>query len=146
MLEFVLALSLIGDQSVDPAAVTREVTELVQQLGTAWKNGDCEAWGRIVAPEWSVIHINGEVITRAEALKMCGAPAAPLETMASDQLSVRSFGDTAVVTGRTTATPRGANAETVTLRFTDVFVRRNGRWQVVASQATRLTAAQVPGR
>jgi hypothetical protein len=26
----------------------------------------------------------------------------------------------------------------VTLRFTDVFVRRDGRWMVVASHATRL--------
>lgn len=138
MLALVLGLALVSEQPADSPSVAREVTELVQQLGTAWKNGDCARWGSIVAPEWSVIHINGEVITRSEALRMCAAPEAPMETMASDQLSVRSFGNTAVVTGRTIATSRGPNPQTVTLRFTDVFIRREGRWQVVASQATRL--------
>jgi len=43
----------------------------------------------------------------------------------------------AVATGRTRAAGsyRGVSA-TVTLRFTDVFARRQGRWQVVASQGT----------
>jgi hypothetical protein len=43
------------------------------------------------------------------------------------------------VTGRTRATTAGEKPETVTLRFTDVFIRRNGRWQVVASHATRIS-------
>ncbi len=51
-----------------------------------------------------------------------------------DQLAVRAYGDTAIVTGRTTATAPVA----LRLRFTDVFVRRNGRWLVVASHATRI--------
>jgi uncharacterized protein DUF4440 len=51
---------------------------------------------------------------------------------------VRPFGDTAVVTGRTSVRTGGAAPMTVTLRFTDVFVRRSGHWLAVASQATRL--------
>ncbi len=68
---------------------------------------------------------------------MCKAPRSPIETLKVDDLSVRAFGDAAVVTGRTTVTTGGADP-TLTLRFTDVFVRRAGRWQVVASQATRI--------
>jgi ketosteroid isomerase-like protein len=48
---------------------------------------------------------------------------------------VRAFGDAAVVTGRTTAR---AGGQTLILRFTDVFVRRDGKWLVVASHATRI--------
>ena len=43
-----------------------------------------------------------------------------------------------VVTGRTTATTKGPSPQTVTLRFSDFFVRRNGPWLVVASHATRI--------
>jgi ketosteroid isomerase-like protein len=85
-----------------------------------------------------VIHITGAVITRAEALEMCKAPRAPIEMLKIDELSVRAFGDAAVVTGRTAMRTGGSKPETVTLRFTDVFIRRAGRWQVVASHATQL--------
>ena len=92
----------------------------------------------MLAPEWSVIHITGAVITKADALQMCKAPRQPGEDLRVEDLSVRAFGDAAVVTGRTTVTTGGANPSTLMLRFTDVFVRRAGRWQVVASHATRL--------
>jgi ketosteroid isomerase-like protein len=67
---------------------------------------------------------------------MCRARQPSIESSTIDELSVRSFGDAAVVTGRTIATTGGASPETVRLRFTDVFIRRAGRWQVVASHAT----------
>ena len=85
-----------------------------------------------------MIHITGARITRAEALRMCQAPRPPIEMLKVDDLSVRTFGEAAVVTGRTTMTTGGTNPGTVTLRFTDVFIRRAGRWQVVASHATEI--------
>jgi ketosteroid isomerase-like protein len=121
-----------------PDEVARELTDIVRQLAVSWKNGDCEAWSKVIAAEWSVTHINGDVITRAQAIEMCRAQATPIASLSSDDISVRAFGDTAVVTGRTTATTGGAQPETVRLRFTDVFIRRDGRWQAVASHATRL--------
>jgi hypothetical protein len=139
MLGLALALGLIAGQSGQPASVAEELKQIEAQLAATWKSGECETWGAFLAPEWSVIHITGGVITRPQALEMCQARNPPLESLASDELSVRSFGDAAVVTGRTRATTAGEKPETVTLRFTDVFIRRNGRWQVVASQATRVS-------
>ena len=132
-----LLLLLVLGQEHDQATV-RELQRIEHQLAATWKAGDCSGWGALLAPEWSVIHITGDVITRAQALDMCNAPRPPAEDYRLDQLSVRAFGDAAVVTGRTTATTGGASPSTLTLRFTDVFVRRAGRWQVVASHATRL--------
>lgn len=59
--------------------------------------------------------------------------------MQIDDIGVRPFGDWAIVTERTRAAGeyQGEVAE-VTLRFTDVFLNRNGRWRVVASQAALL--------
>jgi hypothetical protein len=100
--------------------------------------GRFEAWAAFLAPEWSVIHITGNVISKSTAVEMCRTSTVRLAQMTIDQLSVRSFDDAAVVTGRTTATTTGQTLETITIRFTDLFIRRDGRWQAVASQATQL--------
>jgi ketosteroid isomerase-like protein len=51
---------------------------------------------------------------------------------------VRVHGDTAVITGRATVEVRMAGrAATVPLRFLDVWVKREGRWRLLAWQSTR---------
>ncbi len=136
IVELAFALALV--QAPPAAGVTHDLEQIEQDLAATWKKGDCAGWGARIAPEWSVIHVDGNVMTRAEALTRCEARDVPIETATIDEVSVRAFGDAAVVTGRTTMTTGGAQPVTVRLRFTDVFIRRGGRWQAVASQATRL--------
>ena len=135
ILELLLAVVVAqANASTDIA----ELTQIEQRLGSTWKQGDCTGWGAMIAPEWSVIHVTGETLTRAQALEMCRKPPVPIESFTIDDVSVRVFGDAAVVTGRTTVAAGGASPVTVKLRFTDVFIRRSGRWLVVASHATAL--------
>ena len=139
MISAALALILVSPQLADHAAVTKDLTHIEERLASSWKNGDCDEWSALIAPDWSVIHITGTVMTKKEALQMCRAPQARIDALDVDQLQVRVFGNAAVVTGRTIATVAGADAGTVKLRFTDVFIHRDGRWRVVASHATRLS-------
>lgn len=122
-------------QGTPDAAVIRQLETIEAQLASTWKNRDCAGWGALLASDWSVTHINARIITKDQALEMCLT--GPAVTSSVDQLAVRVYGDTAIVTGRTSAAAGGAAPQTVTLRFTDVFVRRDGRWSVVASHATR---------
>jgi ketosteroid isomerase-like protein len=140
MLEIAFALGIAGGQPGNSAPPSKEFEQIEQQLATTWKSGDCDGWASHIAPEWSVIHVTGATITRAQALQTCRMPPAPITASSIDEISVRSFGDTAVVTGRTMVATGGSKPVTVRLRFTDVFVRRNGRWQVVASHATQLAS------
>ena len=135
ILELLLALAVVQPNASDSV---RELAQIEQRLGATWKAGDCAGWGAMIAPEWSVIHITGETLTRAQALEMCRKPPVPIESFTVDDVSVRVFGDSAVVTGRTTVTVGGTSPVTVKLRFTDVFIRRSGRWLAVASQATSI--------
>ena len=140
IVELLLALSMLAapflepDQSAD-AATSRELSDFPARLAAAYRSGDCDGWGAMLAPDWAVIHISGQTITRAEAIRSCKMPEVKIDTMVSDDIAVRTYGDAAVVTGRTTV---GAGGQTVVLRFTDFLVRRDGRWLAVASQATRL--------
>ena len=62
-----------------------------------------------------------------------------IESGSVDDLNIRTFGDVAIVTGRSVlaGSYKGERASVVQ-RFTVVFVRRDGRWQAVASQGTQV--------
>lgn len=124
---------------------TSEVAELLgdieQRLATAWVEGDCSFIEQILADDWSVTDLTGRVLKKAEVLEEAfGTKDRKVVSMQIDDVNVRSFGDWAIVTGRTQAAGeyQGEVAE-VTLRFTDVFALRDGNWQAVASHATLIS-------
>jgi hypothetical protein len=85
--------------------------------------------------------LTGRVLSKTEVLaEVFGSEDRKVVSMQIDDLRVRSFGDWAIVTGRTRAAGeyRGEVAE-VLLRFTDVFVFRNSIWQAVVSHATLIS-------
>ena len=54
-------------------------------------------------------------------------------------LKIHVFDNTAVVAGTSTLTGAFKGEDiSGTYRYTDVWVKRNGKWQVVASQATKV--------
>jgi len=118
------------------ATSVRELEAIEQRLASTWKARDCAAWGALLADDWTVTHIDAQVITKTQALELCRT--GPPVTSTVDDLAVRTYGDTAIVTGRTTAVAGEPTPQTAVLRFTDVFVRSGGRWVVVASHATRV--------
>jgi ketosteroid isomerase-like protein len=111
-----------------------------QELADAWIARDRAALERLIAPDWVVTHVQGERRTRDEVLRdMLESDATRIDSMIADDIDVRVFGEAAVVTGRTQARGiQSGSAFNVRLRFTDVFVCRNGAWQAVASHATLL--------
>ena len=60
-----------------------------------------------------------------------------LDYLTPDSLRARAYGSTGVVTGILRVKLK-AQAAPYRIRFTDVWVERGGRWQLVAFQATRL--------
>lgn len=65
-----------------------------------------------------------------------------LQSNTLDEVSIRVYGDTAVVTGL--ATRRGSmDGKDIgaAIRYTRLYVRRDGRWQVVQFQQTRVTSS-----
>ena len=106
------------------------------RLPQAWKIHDRAFIEGVLAPEWSVTQADGTMLSRDIVLGTF-FDAVAFETNVVDEVTVKLFGTTAIVLGRTTATGtlkgQPFNAR---IRFTDVFIKRNGRWQVVASHAS----------
>jgi hypothetical protein len=120
--------------------VAWELTQIEHRLVKAWLDGDRKTVDSILGADWSVIDLTGHVLTKAKVMQEFGSGERKIESGSVDDLNIRVFGDTAVVTGRSVfvGSYQGKKAS-VTQRFTDVFIKRDGRWQAVASQGTQIT-------
>ena len=113
---------------------------LQQTLAKAWVSGDRETIERIIAPDWRSTGPDGRMTDRASVVaEVFETRRHKIRRVEIDDVSVRMYGDAAVVTGRTHGTGElDGSPYDVMIRFTDTFVRRNARWQAVASHASLL--------
>ena len=127
----------------------REVRELEAQLNRAVLEGDRAFFERVLAPDFTHTSHTGKFKTRTEWMaenKFASSKEEPKPGKTSyigfdvDDLAVRIYGETAVVTGR--STPKGQNSKGEPIRgqyrFLRVWVQRQGQWQVVAFEGTRI--------
>lgn len=116
--------------------------QALKDLETKWseavKNRDGVALAAILADDFIFTDDAGGVHDKADYIK--GATELiKVESYRLDDLATRVVGAAGVVTGRWTGKitidGKAAGGE---FRFTDTFVKRQGRWQVLASQNTRI--------
>ena len=135
-LVIVSAAAAIAQQPADPVA--RRVLELDRARHAADQRADAAALDSLLADDMTYVRSSGAVDTKAEYLRSLGGTGPyALDSLVPADLAVRVFGDAAVVTGRLIVKLRAQPAPYV-IRFTDVWARRGGRWQLVAFQGTRL--------
>ena len=92
---------------------------------------------RLYAAEYTSTDQEGMVWNKTEDIAIDTKGASRLASFRLDDVKARLYGDMAVVTGRDTSTGTLHNsAVSGQFRFTDVFVKRDGRWQCVTSQTT----------
>ena len=129
--------------SIELAAQTGNVEQTLLQLERDWEQAnaknDLAALDRILAPEFVNTDSDGRLRTRAEVMAARKSGAVKFTAFTQDDYNVHLFGDTAIVTGRMTIRGiRDGKDYSGQERFTDVFVRRDGRWQAVSTHASRV--------
>jgi ketosteroid isomerase-like protein len=93
----------------------------------------------MTADDYLQIDTDGRVLNKADTLERITSSYARLVANPVDDLAVRVYGDTAILTAR--ARPQGVldgKEFTDALRYTRIYVKRDGRWQVVLFQQTRV--------
>ena len=114
--------------------------QIQQDLARAWMQHDRAFVESILAPEWSVTQADGSILDRATVLGTF-FDTVSFDSSVVDDVTVMLFVDAAVVRGRTSVYARvNGTPVSARIRFTDVFIRRSGRWQAVASHASTLAA------
>src|SRR5262245_38204203 len=129
-----LAILPLSDGSKDEQEVRAAETLFNEARGRA----DVAALDRLLADDWTITHGDGSTDTKAKYLSDLRSGARKFDFVKQDEFSVRLYGDTAVASGFTNSSVQYyGQLQGGPLRFTRVYVKRNGRWLMIVSHATR---------
>ena len=115
------------------------LTKLEHDWSEALVKKDFALFDQITASEWILSTPDGERHTKAQALADLKSGKIKFESFKVDELKIQLYGDAAVVFGVTTEKLTvGDQAISGQNRFTDTFIKRNGKWQCVATHVTNI--------
>jgi len=142
-----LAVLLVAAASLSAQSERRALSDqdvlikLEHDWDVAYHHKDVAFIDNILAAEFVATYAEGQRADRAKELQLATEFNQQIDSSLLDEFIVRVYGDTAVVhfTQQLTGPSKGQPL-TLTFRYIDVFVLRDGRWQCVASQSTRVTA------
>jgi ketosteroid isomerase-like protein len=135
------AISASGAQSKPALSDQQVLIKLERDWDAAFHRKDVAFIESVLAPEFVSTYGDGTRGDRAKELKLAAEFNQQIDSSTLDEFVVKIYGDTAVVwfTQHMVGPSKGQRLE-VTYRYIDVFVLRDGRWQCVASQSTKVTA------
>jgi ketosteroid isomerase-like protein len=135
-----LCCSVFAQSKGGTSGATEEaVMRIERELLAAVLKGDSSANERYLAETYVFTGPDGTVENKAQAIADLKSGDLKLQSASLDGAKVQVYGDTAVVTysSNDKGTYKGKDISGKT-RWTDVFVKHNGRWEVVASHGTML--------
>jgi ketosteroid isomerase-like protein len=115
--------------------------EIERTWNEAFYRKDIATIEKLLADEFVATYDDGSRGDKAKELGLASEFNQDVQSAIQDDFTVKVYRDTAVVwfSLNLVGMRQGQRAE-VTLRYTDVFVIRDGRWQCVSSQSTRVAS------
>jgi len=139
-------------ETFDPVAIEAELIRIEREWANASKTHNAEAVKGFLADNALIIYPDGTTATKADEIKTLESNAITAESfeMVDPKVTVIDA-DSAFITGRSVikngkyAVPGQKKPIDISgeYRFLDVYARRDGKWQVVASQAVKIEPAAV---
>ncbi|HEV7553479.1 MAG TPA: nuclear transport factor 2 family protein [Candidatus Angelobacter sp.] len=140
-----MVLAQNNAQATKPAAqqdaATQQVTQLVRDFLANVPKNDPKIFQEFFADDVIYTRAVGVTVAKADILKNIDARAAadPQAKFEADDFTVHPYGEMAVVNFRLIAhNAENGQPTTVYYRNTGTFLKRNGKWQAVAWQATKV--------
>ena len=136
----------IGQAPSSAQSSEQELRSLLSQFLAGASNDDMMMFQRFFADDVIYTRNSGQTTTKAAMLKSMSQPkkpgtsAEPKTTYSADEVVVHDYGTTAVVNFVLVA--KDAQGKITNYRDTGTFLKRNGRWQAVAWQATKISGGE----
>jgi ketosteroid isomerase-like protein len=124
-------------------SVEQQITTVTDQLNQAFGKGDVGWMEKHFADDFTAIHSNGALVTKAQEIDNVKTGKIKWASVDLHDRKIHVLGDTAVVITLASSTGTIAgNPYSGDFRTTQVWVKRNGDWKMVAFQSTRVPQAQ----
>ncbi len=115
----------------------QEIIRIEQEMLDALLKGDATANERYMAQDYVFTGPDGKVMDKTQSVADVKSGDLKLESSKMDDMKVHVYGDTAVATyGSTDKGSYKGKDISGKFRWTDVFVKRGGKWQLVAGHGT----------
>ena len=137
---YLVCLGVTSTAQDKSGGMQEEILKLERDFGQAIIKNDPDAIGHFLADDWIIIDPDGGIIDKSSFLAVIRSGALSHQAMDSEDVRVRIYGDAASVTALTVTKGKYMGQEfTSQERATDMFVKKDGRWQCIVSQLTRFT-------
>ena len=142
-----LATATPAKETFDPAAIQTELLKLEREWAAATQSHNAETVRRILADDAVIVYPDGTTGTKADEVQSIESGAITAESWETLDPKVTVIdADSAFITGRSVIKngkykdPKQKRPIDISgeYRFLDVYAKRNGQWQAVASQATKI--------
>jgi ketosteroid isomerase-like protein len=121
------------------AGAEKEIRELETRRFHAMQEVDVATLNEILSDDLTYTHSNGWQQTKAEVIGVLGSGELKYLSITTRDLKVRVYGESAVVTGHAMVRIKArGEEETLNICYLDVYVKQEGRWQMVAWQSARV--------
>lgn len=128
----VVAANVFADDLADLRRLDRE-------LVVATYTGDAAWWDRHMSADYTLLTSSGKIISRDQILQQMGDKSLKIEPYEPTEVVIRTFGDTAVITGRIMQKYTiGDQRVEADLRYTDVWLKTKDGWKTVTGHASAI--------
>jgi ketosteroid isomerase-like protein len=122
-------------------SVEEQIKKMEKDRAAAVVKADVATLEGLTSDDYVLINANGQVSNKAETMSLIKTGKIKLTANEVSDMNVRVYGDTAVVTGKSTAKGSINGVELKgPVMFTRVYVKKGGKWQSVAFQQTPILA------
>lgn len=134
-----LLLSGLSGSLFAQSRTAQKLIDLDQKRFAAMVNRDFDFLRKVLADDLTYTHSNGKFETKAEFLTEIIDGTLRYQKMEPGDQLVRIYGKMAVITGRCeVSVKQDERVVESKLRYTEVWRKRRGKWQLVAWQSARI--------
>ena len=133
------AFLLVGPLSA--AEIPADLAKAVHDYDDAQVHGNAAELRRLIADDYTLVNSSARIQNKAELIADYTTPGYKIEPFTVLEPVQKVWNDGAVMGGLVHLRGmEGGKPFAVTLRFADVWAKRDGKWQVVYAQVARVTA------
>ena len=122
------AIAQTDGTPADRAYIEKAESEWAETVATH----DCSVLERILADDFVGVDVDGSTYTKAANVNECKTQPSKFASNHLDGVKIRFYGDTAIAQGSESWVLK--NGKRGKFVWTDTWLRRNGKWQIVAAE------------